>query len=141
MSINEELLKHIALLAESVSEFHTRFEIEPNAGSMENMKFRNQLLTEEVGEVAKALNHRDYEQAVRESVDVAYVALGTLLSHAPEAFVGIAEVLAKNAAKTCETHMLDWGGKVVRRSESQQVRDLTQEAMNYDREVSNGGNP
>ncbi len=114
MSINEEFIKHITELAESVSEFHTRFAIQ-HGDDMDNMKFRNQLLTEEVGEVAKALNHGDYEDAVRESVDVAYVALGTLLSHAPESFVHIMEVLAKNAAKTWETHMFDEGGKVVRR--------------------------
>ncbi len=115
MSTNEEFIKHVTLLAESVSDFHTRFEIVPSSvDNLENMKFRNQLLTEEVGEVAKALNHGDYEQAVAESVDVAYVALGTLLSHAPVAFVHIMEVLAKNAAKTRDTHMLDWGGKVVR---------------------------
>ena len=116
MSINEEFIKHIALLVESVSDFHTRFEIPLTVGNIENMKFRNQLLTEEVGEVAKALNHGDYEQAVSESVDVAYVVLGTLLSHAPEAFVSIAEVLAKNAAKTRKTHVLDTGGKVVPRN-------------------------
>ena len=115
MSINEEFIQHITELAESVSEFHTRFEVPLMVDDIENMKFRNQLLTEEVGEVARALNHGDYDKAVAESVDVAYVALGTLLSHAPMSFVHIMEVAVKNAAKTHETHMLDEGGKVVRK--------------------------
>ncbi|KKK99409.1 hypothetical protein LCGC14_2633070, partial [marine sediment metagenome] len=51
----------------------------------------------------------------RESVDVMYVALGTLLAHIPESFIHIAEVIEKNEQKNFNTHRLEKGGKVVRR--------------------------
>ncbi len=113
-SLNERFIFHIRSLAQSVVEFHSRFGLQ-HSDDLDNMKFRNQLLTEEVGEVAKALNHNDYSDAVRESVDVMYVALGTLLAHIPESFIHIAEVIEKNAQKNLKTHRLDQGGKVVRR--------------------------
>ncbi len=116
MTINQEFVKHITELAQSVVDFHERFDIQhADAVSVDNMKFRNQLLMEEVGEVAKALNHSDYKQAVLESVDVAYVALGTLFAHAPESFVHIMEVIRKNFDKDLTTHRLDEGGKIIRR--------------------------
>ena len=115
MTIDDTFVQHIHNIAQSVADFHQRFDI-PTNDDIENLKFRNQLLTEEVGEVAKALNHDDYDQALRESVDVAYVALGTLLAHAPEAFVRIVEVVAKNDAKTPEHYVLQDGKKVVRDS-------------------------
>ncbi|KKM20654.1 hypothetical protein LCGC14_1643260 [marine sediment metagenome] len=109
----KSFIAHITGLAQSVLEFHTRFELQ-DSDDLDNMKFRNQLLTEEVGEVAKALNYSDYSDAVRESVDVAYVALGTLLAHIPESFIHIAEVIEKNAQKNLNTHRIETGGKVVR---------------------------
>ena len=124
MTINQEFVTHITELAQSVVDFHERFGIQLKTQDyLPNMKFRNQLLTEEVGEVAKALNHGKYEQAVLESVDVAYVALGTLLSHAPESFIHITEVIRKNFDKDLTTHRLDEGGKVVKRSEFQAYID------------------
>lgn len=116
MTINDSFVQHIRKLAQSVVDFHERFGAQ-HTDNMENLKFRNQLLTEEVGEVAKALNHNAYADAVLESVDVAYVALGTLLAHAPESFIGIMEVIEKNVAKTPETHQLQEGQKVVPRAE------------------------
>ncbi len=110
----ESFIAHITGLAQSVLEFHMRFELQ-SSDDLDNMKFRNQLITEEVGEVAKALTHGDYSDAVRESVDVAYVALGTLLAHIPESFIHIAEVIEKNEQKNFNTHRVEKGGKVVRR--------------------------
>ncbi|KKL49756.1 hypothetical protein LCGC14_2312370, partial [marine sediment metagenome] len=56
-----------------------------------------------------------YSDAVRESVDVLYVALGTLLTHIPESFIHITEVIEKNAQKNLNTHGVEKGGKVIRR--------------------------
>ena len=114
--VEKQFIYHILELAQSVVDFHIRFSIQ-HADDLENMKFRNQLLTEEVGEVARALNHSDYQQAIRESVDVAYIVLGTLLSHAPESFIHIMEVIKKNLDKDPSTYHLDTSGKIVRLEE------------------------
>ena len=111
---SSEFVAHITNLAQSVVDFHSRFGIQ-HSDDLNNIKFRNQLLTEEVGEVAKALNYSDYSDAVKESVDVVYVALGTLLAHIPESFIHIAEVIEKNEQKNFNTHRVEKGGKVVRR--------------------------
>lgn len=114
MTINEDFVERINDLARSIVDFHERFGIE-NASNMNNMNFRQQLLMEEVGEVSRAITRGQYEQAVLESVDVAYVALGTLLSHAPQSFTYIVDTVIKNDAKTLDTHEPNWDGKVLRR--------------------------
>ena len=50
-----------------------------------------------------------------ESVDVAYVAIGTLLSHYPQSLPHISDIIHKNDAKTLDTHELSLDGKVLRR--------------------------
>lgn len=99
----------IQAISESVYSFHDRFEIDCVDTSdfddtVEVMKQRLLLLSEETGEHARAINRGEVHDAVLEAVDVAYIALGTILRLGPAGMEACYQVARKNDAKTLTTH-------------------------------------
>jgi len=96
----------VRTLAVSVDEFHRRFEIDRIAPSssvedtLDALRQRLSLLDEEVGEYARALNRGDMEDASKEAVDVAYIALGTIHRLGSAGVDACREVARKNDAKS-----------------------------------------
>ena len=92
-------------MAVSVEAFHSRFDI-PQIdltsidATLDALRQRLSLLDEEVGEHARALNRGDIEDAVKEAVDVAYIALGTIHRLGMDGFDACHEVAKKNDAKS-----------------------------------------
>ena len=83
----EKYVGAISELAESVFNFHDKFEVpeldrihDSNNKELvlETLRRRLSFLMEEVGEHSRALNRIELPNAVEEIVDVAYVALGTI---------------------------------------------------------------
>ena len=80
---SKDFVSAIETLAGSVDAFHQRFDI-PQIdltsidATLDALRQRLSLLDEEVGEHARALNRGEIEDAVKEAVDVAYIALGTI---------------------------------------------------------------
>ena len=115
----ERFLEGAAAIAESVYSFHERFGIAEidtadADAAMEALRRRLALLSEETGEHARALNRADVDNAVEEAVDVAYVALGTLLCLGEAGRSGCLAVASKNDAKNASTHRRYRGtGKVI----------------------------
>ncbi len=115
----ESFIEGITAISESVYSFHDRFGIGCVDASNPDAVFgalrgRLALLAEETGEHARAVNRGEMENAVLEAVDIAYVALGTVLRLGPAGVRACHEVARKNDAKTLTTHAarLDTG-KVV----------------------------
>ena len=99
----------ILAITESVYSFHDRFEIDcvdtsDFNNTAEVMKQRLLLLSEEIGEHARAINRGDARDAILEAVDVAYIVLGTLLRLGPVGVQACYEVARKNDAKNLTTH-------------------------------------
>ena len=74
----------VSRLGDSVYSFHERFGLPTVAHEgedvvLEALRRRLALLSEEVGEHARELNKGNVQDAVSEAVDIAYVALGTVL--------------------------------------------------------------
>ena len=96
----------VRALAVSVDEFHRRFEIpriDPSLSTedtLDALRQRLSLLDEEVGEYARALNRGDMEDAAKEAVDVAYIALGTIHRLGDAGLNACYEVARKNDAKS-----------------------------------------
>ena len=111
----------VSRLGDSVYSFHERFGVptvgdEDADGVMEALRRRLALLSEEVGEHARELNRGNVEDAVSEAVDIAYVALGTVLALGNAGRDACHAVSDKNDAKTLATHgSRDSTGKVVAR--------------------------
>ena len=103
----------IRTLAESVYDFHVRFGV-TDVETDDDLRKRLAILVEEVGEHARALNRQNSEQAIKEAVDIAYVALGTLLCYAQAGADACYEVAAKNDAKQPQDGFTETAtGKVV----------------------------
>ena len=125
----EEFVAAMALIAESVYDFHSRFGI-PMVGAglspekaLEELRTRLPYLMEEVGEHAKALNNDDLDDALLELADVAFVVAGSVLNMGGLAAASCREVALKNDAKTAATHYLEESsGKVLRRPPSGDLR-------------------
>ena len=121
----EEFVAAMALIAESVYDFHSRFGI-PMVGAglsseqaLEELRTRLPYLMEEVGEHARALNNDDLGDALLELADVAFVVAGSVLNMGGLAAASCREVARKNEAKTAATHYLEESsGKVLRRPPS-----------------------
>ena len=117
----EEFAAVVAAVAESVYSFHERFEIgcvdtsDPEA-ALDALRWRLALLDEEVGEHARELNRGNIEKAVDEAVDIAYIALGTVLRLGRDGLAACIAVSRKNDAKSASTHgKRDETGKVTAR--------------------------
>ena len=122
----EEFVSAVSRLAESVYDFHARFDIQNiNANSSLEDPFprlctRLAFLMEETGEHARELNQGVLDRAADEMADVAFVAMGTLLEMDSIGATACHDVAIKNDKKTLQTHMVEpSSGKLVRRTPSQ----------------------
>ena len=121
----EEFVTAVSRLAESVYDFHTRFEI-PNLNikahhddPFPRLCTRLAFLMEETGEHARELNQGVLDRAVDEMADVAFVAMGTLLEMDSLGAIACREVANKNDKKTLQTHMVEpSSGKLIKRSQA-----------------------
>ncbi|MCY4530519.1 MAG: nucleoside triphosphate pyrophosphohydrolase family protein [Chloroflexi bacterium] len=100
-----EFVDAIETLAVSVDAFHRRFDIpQMDMASVDRtldaLRQRLSLLDEEVGEHARALNRGEIDEAVKEAVDVAYIALGTIHRLGTDGLAACHEVARKNDAKS-----------------------------------------
>ena len=100
-----DFVQAVQTLAVSVDAFHRRFDIpQIDMTSIEStldvLRQRLSLLDEEVGEHARALNRGEIEDAVKEAVDVAYIALGTIHRLGSDGLDACHEVAQKNDAKS-----------------------------------------
>ena len=111
----------VSRLGDSVYSFHERFGLPTVAHEgedviLEALRRRLALLSEEVGEHARELNKGNVRDAVSEAVDIAYVALGTVLVLGIEGRAACYSISDKNDAKNLATHgNRDSTGKVVAR--------------------------
>lgn len=119
----EDFVSAVSRLAESVYDFHTRFDIPTiNAKAAEDDIFprlctRLAFLMEETGEHARELNQAALDRAADEMADVAFVAMGTLLEMDALGASACHDVANKNDKKTLHTHMVEpSSGKLVRRT-------------------------
>ena len=119
----EDFVSAVSRLAESVYDFHTRFDIPTiNAKAAEDDIFprlctRLAFLMEETGEHARELNQAALDRAADEMADVAFVAMGTLLEMDALGASACRDVANKNDKKTLHTHMFEpSSGKLVRRT-------------------------
>ena len=112
---NQEIKDLVADLAASVEAFHQRFGLVGPATGDELLS-RIPIQDEEVRELHHALLHETPDRVASEATDVLFVAIGTLLRLDPDLVTAaVREVIAKNDAKTHETHHINSVGKVVRR--------------------------
>ena len=105
----ESFTQGVLALADSVYSFHERFQIgcvdtTDSEGTFEALRQRLVLLSEETGEHARALNRADVEGAVQEAVDIAYIAIGTVLRLGDAGRSACLDVSRRNDAKTPSTH-------------------------------------
>ena len=99
--MESEIQRLIAGLAGSVQLFHERFGLVGPTSQ------------EEVRELHQAVLYETPERVANEAVDVLYVAIGTVLRLNQDlASAALEEVIAKNNAKSWETHHVNEAGKV-----------------------------
>ena len=102
---SDDFVRAIEALAVSVDSFHRRFAI-PSVdqtkveSALDALRQCLSLLDEENGEYARALNRGDVEDATKEAIDVAYIALGTIHRLGQHGLDGCYETARKNDAKT-----------------------------------------
>jgi NTP pyrophosphatase (non-canonical NTP hydrolase) len=98
-----------------VEAFHERFGL-AGPSTQEELLNRIPIQDEEVREFQDALLHEGPERVASEATDVLFVAIGTMLRLDPSMVdAAIDEVIAKNDAKTDDTHHINTAGKIVRR--------------------------
>ena len=122
----DEFVAAVSRLAESVYDFHQRFDI-PNINAntsddcaVPRLCARLAFLMEEVGEHARELNIGALDDAAAEMADVAFVAIGTLLELDALGVSASRQVANKNDKKTLQTHFIEeTSGKLVRRTQPQ----------------------
>ena len=107
-------------LLRAIAEFHERFDLPRlemgeaiNRTRLQMLTDRLPMLTEELGEYSKGINHGEYDQAGEELVDLLGVTLGILWTHGPNADRWMQTVCEKYAAKTPETHEITATGKII----------------------------
>ena len=117
----QEFIAAVSRLAESVYDFHTRFDIPnindktPADDAFPRLCTRLAFLMEEVGEHAAELNRAELDLAAEEMADVAFVAMGTLMELNALGASASRKVADKNDKKTLQTHMVEpSSGKLVR---------------------------
>ncbi len=108
-----EFAEYITEIALSVYDFHERFNL-PAVDSSNNeelglkiLRDRLVLLNEEIGEQAWELNRSRFNEAVEESADVAFIAIGTLCSLGILAKSAAISVKNNNDSKSSSTHHID----------------------------------
>lgn len=117
-----EFLSSVGRLAESVYDFHHRFEsmrVDANGSpdrTLEALRKQFLFLMEEAGEHASDLNKGELDKALLELADVAFVALGAVYLSNAQGAEACLQVAIKNDKKTHETHVLEESsGKIIRR--------------------------
>lgn len=121
----EDFVSAVSRLAESVYDFHTRFDI-PNINAktatddiFPRLCTRLAFLVEEVGEHSRELNQANLDLAADEMADVAFVAMGTLMELNSLGTSACSNVADKNDKKTLHTHRVEpSSGKLVRRTQA-----------------------
>ena len=116
-----EFAEYITEIALSVYDFHERFNL-PAVDSSNNeelglkiLRDRLVLLNEEIGEQAWELNRSRFDEAVVESADVAFIAIGTLCSLGILAKSAAISVKNNNDSKSSSTHHIDSrSGKLIK---------------------------
>ena len=126
----QEFLDAIAEIAESVYDFHDRFEVEyleefvPEPLTIPKLHYDDamSLLTrrillqiEEIGELSRALNKGLFENAFEEAADILYIALGTIVSSGGYGIDACQIVAEKNNNKTLDNTKLSAIGKVIKK--------------------------
>ena len=110
--MESEIQRLIAGLAGSVQLFHERFGL-VGPTSQEELLSRIPIQEEEVRELHQAVLNETPERVANEAVDVLYVAIGTVLRLDHDlASAALEEVIAKNNAKSWDTHHVNEAGKV-----------------------------
>ena len=125
----ERYMDAVSELAESVFNFHDKFEVpeldrihDSNNKELvlETLRRRLSFLMEEVGEHSRALNRIELPNAVEEIVDVAYVALGTILVLGEQGDNSCHDVSSKNNSKNADDYVVNpISGKLVRKDKNQ----------------------
>ena len=105
MSDRDNFPESISMLAKSVESFHERFQVDAvdfssDSAALELLRKRLSLLSEESGEFARELNKGNLEHAIHEAVDVAYIALGTILCIGERGLDACKIVINKNDKKS-----------------------------------------
>lgn len=104
-----DFIDAVTRLGQSVYSFHDRFDIptvdiSKEDDTLEILRRRLALLAEEVGEHSRELNRANLEAATSEAIDIAYIALGTILTLGYSGQEACHIVASKNDAKTLSTH-------------------------------------
>ena len=122
----QEFVEAVSRLAESVYDFHARFDIPnindktPSDDIFPRLCTRLAFLMEEVGEHAAELNRAELDLAAEEMADVAFVAMGTLIELNALGATACRKVADKNDKKTLQTHTVEpSSGKLIRRAQPQ----------------------
>lgn len=109
---NSEYNQAVRELAQSIEDFHDRFQVTDN-----DLSHRFIILREEVREHLADIEAGYLDPALEEIADVAYVALGTLHLHGEHGLTALKQVAYKNDSKTWDTHYInEETGKITRRS-------------------------
>ena len=68
----------MSTLVEDIKAFHTKFEFNQEALTIDKLHFRTDLLMEEISEMHAAIEQNNPEEFVDALVDIIYIAIGTL---------------------------------------------------------------
>lgn len=109
----KDFVELITKLAESVYDFHARFNLFENMPD-DLIPERILLTAEELGEMSRAYMREGWDQTNEEAADLLYIALGTVLFLGGDGAEKTQDVIEKNAKKTSKTHTVNTAGKVVK---------------------------
>jgi NTP pyrophosphatase (non-canonical NTP hydrolase) len=118
MISKRKFLDQVSTIAESVYDFHDRFQITGINETMTNEDIREILMlrillqTEEVGEMCQALSRDKIYESLGEAADVLYVALGTMLVCEEPGLNSMQNVTDKNNQKNNLSHLSSTLGKI-----------------------------
>lgn len=116
-----EFLRAVEEMAESVYDFHDRFNIK----SLDSLDGEQEILDtfysrvllqgEEFGELCRAINKGWPDETFLEAADVLYVALGSILTGSEDAIKACDETVEKNGKKTPDNSMFSKTGKIIKK--------------------------
>jgi len=116
-----EFIRAVSDLAAEVYDFHERWGVEERLpeSAIDRMRIRQPMLREEMRELDDEIVTKDEVALAEEATDVAFVAIGHLAALRELSLSSIETVIAKNAAKTDQSHYINKEtGKITRRSKS-----------------------
>ena len=116
----EDFVKNVTTMALSVYDFHERFDVEQISPDDDNEAseeihsamiqaglFRLNLMMEELGEVASAVNRSEVINMLEEMADVLYVAMGSMLRFGDSGREAVTAVVNKNDLKGYDSYRED----------------------------------